>query len=187
MHRIDAPSATVDNKFTEGSPSGGVPATVLTAEWLNDIQENLAALIEGAGIALTKGRALDLLDAIQALITAIGATAVANINGRYPLPGGFLLQWGRVAGPASPANNRWDGAVTFPVALTQFAHCNAHPAISVDDLDSVSGAGGGATLRTVETHMITSRPLAGGFEFSVFYKVSPTDARSVFWWAVGKP
>jgi hypothetical protein len=66
MHRIDHPTATNDNKFTEGSP-GITPATVVTDDWLNDVQENIIAVIEGAGLALTKGRAADLLDAIRSL------------------------------------------------------------------------------------------------------------------------
>lgn len=67
MHRIDGPGATVDNKFTDGDPVGGVPATVVTDDWLNDIQENLIALLVAAGITPTKGRAGDVLDSIRAL------------------------------------------------------------------------------------------------------------------------
>lgn len=186
MHRIDVPSATVDNKFTEGSPSGGVAATVLSADWLNDLQENLAAVVEAAGVALTKGRALDLLDAIKVLIAAVPTGAVAASNGLYPLPGGFILQWGAVTGPGSPVNNRWEGNLTFPVSMPTFVFANATPAIESGDLDLAAGIGGGATLRGDETTMHTSRPTQSGFEYSVFYKVSPSDARRIQWWAIGK-
>lgn len=71
MHRIDAPSATVDNKFTEGSPTGGIPATTVTAHWLNDLQENVSKAIEGAGIALVKDDYTQLLAAIRGLSTGI--------------------------------------------------------------------------------------------------------------------
>lgn len=64
MHRIDGPGATVDNKFTDGDPVGGVPATVVTDDWLNDVQENLMALLSAAGVTPTKGRSLDVLDSI---------------------------------------------------------------------------------------------------------------------------
>lgn len=75
MHRIDTPSATVDKRFTNGSPAGGVPATTVTAEWLNDIQENLAAVVEGAGIPLEKGEFSQVFTAIQQLISeALGAS-----------------------------------------------------------------------------------------------------------------
>lgn len=64
MHRIDGPGATVDNKFTEGDPVGGVQATIVTNDWLNDIQENIMAVLVAAGVTPTKGRAADLFDAI---------------------------------------------------------------------------------------------------------------------------
>jgi hypothetical protein len=65
MHRIDGPGATVDKKFTEGDPAGGVPATVVTAAWMNDVQENILAVLTAAGVTPTKARAADLLDAIR--------------------------------------------------------------------------------------------------------------------------
>lgn len=46
MNRIDSPTATVDNKFTEGNPALSVPATVVSADWLNAIQEEICAVIE---------------------------------------------------------------------------------------------------------------------------------------------
>jgi len=67
MHRIDGPGATVDNKFTEGDPVGGVQATLVGAAWLNDVQENVMAVLVAAGVAPTKGRAADLLDSIKKL------------------------------------------------------------------------------------------------------------------------
>jgi len=69
MHRIDGPGATVDNKFTDGDPLGGVEATEVTASWLNDIQENLMAVLAAAGLTPTKGRAADLLDSIKKVNT----------------------------------------------------------------------------------------------------------------------
>ncbi len=62
MHRIDTPDA-VDGLFQDS----GSPGTRVTDDWLNDVQENLALLIEGAGIALSKGDHTQLLDAIQSL------------------------------------------------------------------------------------------------------------------------
>lgn len=65
MHRIDAPSATVDELFTEGSPAGGIPATSVTADWLNDLQEEVCNVVEAAGINLQKGNRTQLLTALQ--------------------------------------------------------------------------------------------------------------------------
>ena len=71
MHRIDANSATPEKKFTEGSPSGSVPATVVTADWLNDVQENICYVIEQRGLVLQKGDKTQLL---QAIISAVQPT-----------------------------------------------------------------------------------------------------------------
>lgn len=81
MHRIDVPSATVDHKFTEGSPAGGVPATTVSADWLNDLQENIMAVLTAGGVPGTKGRAADLLDALRGISgAATGTTRNAKIS-----------------------------------------------------------------------------------------------------------
>lgn len=64
MHRIDAAGYAAGNLFTDGNPSTGTPATVVDAAWLNDIQENLAQLVEVAGVPLIKGDYSQLLKAI---------------------------------------------------------------------------------------------------------------------------
>lgn len=53
--------------FTIGNPSLSVPATVVPAWWLNSVQEELAAVIEAAGITLAKGTNNQLLSAIGGL------------------------------------------------------------------------------------------------------------------------
>jgi hypothetical protein len=72
MHRIDGPGATVDNKFTEGNPGTGTPATNVTADWATAIQEEIANVIEQTGVALNKAVNTQLYTAIQALIAAGG-------------------------------------------------------------------------------------------------------------------
>lgn len=64
MHRIDAAGFAAGNLFTDGNPSTGTPATVVDAAWLNDLQENVAQLVEAAGIVLSKGDYTQLLKAI---------------------------------------------------------------------------------------------------------------------------
>jgi len=54
MFRIDSEGATLDNKYTEGDPSLGVPATVVSADWLNSVQEELSGFIEYNGLVLNK-------------------------------------------------------------------------------------------------------------------------------------
>ena len=69
MHRIDTATATPDHKFTEGDPAVPVAATTVSAEWLNAVQEELAAVITGAGLELQKSDNGQLWQAIGQLIT----------------------------------------------------------------------------------------------------------------------
>lgn len=106
MHRIDGPGATVDNKFTDGDPVGGVQATMVTDDWLNDVQENIMAVLVAAGVAPTKGRAADLLDSIKKLTPGrLIGVQIFNTPGTFtytPTPGmgsvTFRLQGGGAAG-----------------------------------------------------------------------------------------
>lgn len=87
MHRIDGAGATVDNKFTEGDPAGGVQATVVTDDWLNDVQENLMAVLAAAGVPPTKGRANDLLDAVKGRLINVQKFSTAGTYTYTPTPG----------------------------------------------------------------------------------------------------
>jgi hypothetical protein len=75
MHRIDGPGATVDGLFTEGNPAAGVPATVVTAAWMNDIQEELLTVLSAGGVAPVKGVQDQLLRAIRTMSTGAVGTA----------------------------------------------------------------------------------------------------------------
>lgn len=75
MHRIDGPGATVDGKFTEGDPVGGIQATVVTDDFLNDVQEELISILVAAGVAPVKGTQDQALQSIYKLIQAQKATA----------------------------------------------------------------------------------------------------------------
>lgn len=55
MFKIDSDGATIDNLFTEGNPATSVPATVVSADWLNEIQGELVKVVEETGQTLTKG------------------------------------------------------------------------------------------------------------------------------------
>lgn len=100
MHRIDGPGATVDNKFTDGDPVGGVQATVVTDDWLNDVQEELISVLVAGGVAPIKGTQNQVLAAIRGLIAKSGhgqcrllfntATSLilAPKNGNYLMIGG---------------------------------------------------------------------------------------------------
>lgn len=49
MKRIDGAGATESNRFSEGNPETGLPATVVTAAWANSVQEEIARAIELLG------------------------------------------------------------------------------------------------------------------------------------------
>lgn len=72
MHLIDHPTAAPGGLFTEGDPVSGTPATIVTGDWLNAVQLELANAIQGAGLTLNKANNAQLLAAIQALIAATG-------------------------------------------------------------------------------------------------------------------
>lgn len=69
-HRIDSAGSTADHLYTSGNPSAGIPPTVVTPEWLNDMQENVCRLIEAADLTLEKGNYEQLRLAIVKMILA---------------------------------------------------------------------------------------------------------------------
>ena len=84
MHRIDGPGA-VNNKFTEGDPAVPQMATVVTANWLNDMQENICRVLEAVGITPVKGDYEQLRLAI-ALLSGSGLVGEIRLWGSPNLP-----------------------------------------------------------------------------------------------------
>ena len=78
MHRIDGPGATVDNRFTDGDPVGGVQATMVTDDWANDVQEELISILADQGIAPVKGTQNQILTAIKAIAAAYATVPQAT-------------------------------------------------------------------------------------------------------------
>lgn len=80
-------TATQDGKYTDGSVAGGIAATRLRAAAFNAMQEELAHIVESAGLALDINDMTQVLKAIQKLtlsrlnpfadIKADGAAAIA--------------------------------------------------------------------------------------------------------------
>lgn len=88
MHRIDGPGATVDNKFTDGDPVGGIQATLVTDDWLNDVQENIMAVLDAASVAPVKGQIDQLLLAIRGVVKATKSLARFTASGSFTVPAG---------------------------------------------------------------------------------------------------
>lgn len=74
MHRIDTSTAQKDkfgagkNGFTGGNPQTGELPTALNAEFFDSVQEEIASIIEAAGITLSNASNNQLLAAIKALV-----------------------------------------------------------------------------------------------------------------------
>jgi len=67
MERINHPSATPDHKFTEGDPALGIPATTVTANHMNGVQEELIHILEEAGITPDGANLTQVLEALRVL------------------------------------------------------------------------------------------------------------------------
>ncbi|GAB0645580.1 gp53-like domain-containing protein [Leclercia adecarboxylata] len=120
MHRIDTPTAQKDkfgagkNGFTRGNPQTGTPATDLDDDYFDMLQEELAGIVEAAGITLDKSKRNQLRTALPvflglktAALRDVGAGAnqipdmslfasIREAKGYQRLPGGMIIQWGRV-------------------------------------------------------------------------------------------
>ncbi len=106
MHRIDT-AGNEDGLFQDGNPQAGQQGTVMDADWANAVQEEIASVIEGAGMELDKGEHDQLKDAIAAMIATAAASArpvgeVVQIDGTT-VPAGMLplngSQWLRADYP----------------------------------------------------------------------------------------
>lgn len=92
MHRIDTSTAQKDkfgsgkNGFTGGNPQTGELPTALDADFFDSVQEEIAAVIEAAGITLAKANNAQLLTAMKALV---GPGRLLNIQS-FPITGNYI-------------------------------------------------------------------------------------------------
>lgn len=74
---LDSPTSAGPNPngyFTGGNPGAGTPATIVEAEYLNMIQEELMSVLTAASISPSKAARNQLATAINSLIAAASAT-----------------------------------------------------------------------------------------------------------------
>lgn len=90
MHRIDGAAAAPGGLFTEGDPNVGTPATVVTDDWLNAVQEEISGVIEGSGASLSKPSNAQLLLAIKTLIAGAVPAGKLSPFARVTAPTGWL-------------------------------------------------------------------------------------------------
>lgn len=93
MQKISSPGATSTNEFTEGNPSSGQPATVVSAAWTNSVQRELVALVQAAGLTLNANDDTQILQAIQILGGGSGGGSSRNLllNGNFELAQRMLV------------------------------------------------------------------------------------------------
>lgn len=80
MKRTDSDGATINNLFTNGNPSLGIPSTTVDDNWLNTMQEEIALFCEANGITLDQ-TGVDVTQFQQALnnFTGGGGVGVADV------------------------------------------------------------------------------------------------------------
>lgn len=81
MQKIASNGATITNEFTEGNATLSIPATVVSADWLNAVQKELVTVVEGLGLTLkTPGTETgdQVLAAIKKLIQQGGQSAAIS-------------------------------------------------------------------------------------------------------------
>lgn len=95
MDRINHPTATPGRQFTEGDAGSGTPATVVTAQFLNGMQEELVGVIEAAGLSPNASLVNQLRRAIFELSYPVGSyywTRRTDLTASQILGGGTWVQ-----------------------------------------------------------------------------------------------
>lgn len=117
MFRIDNSTATAtlaaatgagpnpDSYFTDGDPATSVPATVVTAEWLNMMQEEVVNVITGAGLTLDKADRTQLRAALSAMMSGLSKSVIIeNASFEASVVDGDVVRW-------DPGTSQFDEAV----------------------------------------------------------------------------
>jgi hypothetical protein len=96
MHRVDGPAALPGGLFTDGDPNVGTPATIVTDDWLNAVQEELVSVVAAAGIQLSKPDNAQVLKAIRSLVDSavpVGTVLMGYFKAAKP---GFVFGRGNL-------------------------------------------------------------------------------------------
>lgn len=117
---LPTPSALgTQGYFTEGDPGAGTPATVVTADFLNMLQEELRNVVVAGALTPSKTVRTQVRDALYALFPGLQASGrSAATPGYIRLPGGLILQWVRNLTFSTDASGQFSGSFTYPVAFT---------------------------------------------------------------------
>lgn len=163
-------TATQDGKYTDGSVAGGIAATRLRAAAFNAMQEELAHIVESAGLALDINDMTQVLKAIQKLtlsranpfadIKSDGAAAISTALTNLGLGEGSALPVGvPVPWPSATPPTGWlkcNGAAFSAEDYPNLA--KAYPTLKLPDLrgefirgwDGGKGVDSGRTLLSAQ-------------------------------------
>lgn len=150
MHKIDGPGHVGGQFVSEDAATGRAP-TVVTPEWLNAVQGELAALVAAAGLALDKSNSAQVLAALK-MIFGDGPGAV-SFFARSTAPVGYLKANGA-------AISRTAYAALFASVGTTFGVGDGATTFNLPDLrgeflrgfDDGRGVDVGRTLGTFQDH-----------------------------------
>lgn len=95
VFRIDSPGSSA-GVWVGGNPFAAVDGTVISADWMNAVQEELCGLVEGEGFSLSKVDATQVRTAILALVARLAGvelvfTAGANLTAGQGLLSGDVF------------------------------------------------------------------------------------------------
>lgn len=139
-------TATQDGKYTDGSVAGGIAATRLRAAAFNAMQEELAHIVESAGLALDINDMTQVLKAIQKLtlsranpfadIKSDGAAAISTALTNLGLGEGSALPVGvPVPWPSATPPTGWLKCNGAPFTASEYPKlAKAYPTNKLPDL-----------------------------------------------------
>lgn len=118
--------------FTEGDPGLGVPATIVTADWLNAVQEEISYVITQQGITLSKSDRTQLKKAIDyMLLNSAANSATASGTNTYTV----------TLTPAPTAYSTWmEFKIKFTNANTSSSTLNVN-SLGAKTIKRANGAG----------------------------------------------
>lgn len=168
-------TATQDGKYTDGSVAGGIAATRLRAAAFNAMQEELAHIVESAGLALDINDMTQVLKAIQKLtlsrinpfadIKSDGAAAISTALANLGLGEGSALPVGvPVPWPSATPPTGWLKCNGAPFSAAQYPKLAlAYPSLALPDLrgEFIRGWDDGRGIDNGRALLSTQAALAG--------------------------
>jgi len=205
MRRISTATKVTDkfgagkHGFTNGNAALGTAATDLEDQWFDHVQEELANVIEAAGIAVDGSVRTQLLSALRAAgvfqtpTTGDRSTKAATTqmfsneflaskaaNGYQKLPSGLIIQWGEVRATAPTAPISQNADITFPIAFPNAAfQISVSCGVATPDLD------GNAAWRPAKQTTNVGTPTKTGCECVVHIENSTGQDRNLSYIVIG--